>query len=89
MDPLVIYWAVLVAANIPLYLLGGWAIFGSWSEFGECIRYAITPDAWSWIKGEWADDMWAEMKLAFFVIGCGGVVFLEHFALQKWIFTGP
>lgn len=86
MDSQAVYWAVLISANIPIYLLGGWAIFGSWAGFGESIRYMLTPDAWSWIRGEWMEDTWAEMKLAFFVLGCAGVVFLEHVALQKWIF---
>lgn len=65
------YWAILVAANIPIYLLVGWAVFDNWANFFEALVYQLTPDAWSWLKGEGLDDLWAEMKLLFFLVACG------------------
>lgn len=38
--------------------------FGSFEEFGECIRYWFTPDIFSWFSGEGMDGFWAELKLA-------------------------
>ncbi len=53
--------------------------------FFEALRYWITPDAWSWLKGEGVDDLWAEMKLLVFLIACIAIVAGEHFALKAWV----
>lgn len=87
MDPQTWYWIILIGANVPLYLLGAWAIFGTWDGFLESVRYRLTPDAWSWSRGEYFDDMWAEMKLVIFLGGCAGCVALEHLMLQKYVFA--
>ncbi len=44
--------------------------FGSLEEFGECLRYSMTPDIFSWFRGEGMDDLWAELKLSAWAI-CG------------------
>lgn len=48
--------------------------FNDCEKFGECIRYWLTPDIVSMIRGEWAEDQWASMKLFLYVglsIGSG------------------
>lgn len=77
------YWIILVAANIPVFVGAGWLCFGSWGEFWESLRFYLTPDIISAVRGELGDDWVAELKLAFFVGGCAALVLLEHVALHK------
>jgi hypothetical protein len=39
-------------------------IFSDWDDFGESIRYTITPDIFSWLSGEIFEDWWASFKLS-------------------------
>lgn len=50
-----------ITAAMLFYLL-----FGDWEEFVECVRFWFTPELWSALKGEWHDDVWAEIKLLIF-----------------------
>ncbi len=77
-------WVILIGANVPVYWLIGWVIFGNWGEFRECIRYLLTPDIISLFRGERGEDWWAEMKLAYWVVLCGCAVYLESLLLA-WI----
>lgn len=48
--------------------------FGTLAEFGECLRYCLTPDVVSLFRGEWGEDTWAELKVGLWVVlsvGCG------------------
>ena len=76
------YWAVLIGANTPVYVLIGWLIFDDLAGFIESLRYWMMPDAWSWIKGEGIEDLWAELKLFAFVIACTAIVAGEHYELK-------
>lgn len=78
-------WAVLGIVNIPIYFLLGWVVFGDWETFGECIRYALTPDIISWFRGEGLEDFWAEMRLFFWVGACALVVWGESHLVMKYI----
>jgi len=44
--------------------------FGNFSGFLECVRYNITPDIFSWFRGEGMKDWWAEMRLGGWAL-CG------------------
>jgi len=79
------YWVILIGANTPLYLLVGWAIFKTWDGFFESVRYWITPDAWSWLRGEGVEDLWAELLLLAFLITCGSCIAIEHILLAKYV----
>lgn len=82
-DPLW-YWIILIAANLPIYILIGWVFFQSWEGFLESLYYLIKPDLWSWISGEGVDDLWAELRIFVFVFVCGGVIWGEHRLIQSW-----
>lgn len=79
------YWVVLIAVNTPVYGLIGWLIFDDFAGFFEALRYWITPDAWSWLKGELFEDLWAEMKMLVFLVACVAIVAGEHYALKAWV----
>lgn len=79
------YWAALIGGNLPVYIGIGWVIFDGWGGFLESLRYWLTPDAWSWLRGEWADDAWGELKLLLFILVCAAVVTLEHVLLGKFV----
>jgi len=78
-------WIILMAANVPLYGLVGWVIFKEWGEFWECLKYWLTPDIISLLRGEWAQDQWAQMKLFLWLLLCAGAVYGESLALARWL----
>jgi hypothetical protein len=77
-------WIVLGITNIPVYFLLGWVWFKDWEDFWESVRFWLTPDILSAIRGEFMDDWWAEMKLGFWMASCTGCVFAEALMLEKW-----
>ena len=65
-----------------------WALFRLFfadaDEFGECIRYWLTPDIFSWFNGEGFEDMWAEMKLGMW-FACGfGAAYAGYVAVMAF-----
>ncbi|MEZ6319182.1 MAG: hypothetical protein R3B49_10605 [Phycisphaerales bacterium] len=78
-------WIILAVANVPLYLLLGKAVFGDWSEFVECVKYWLTPDIISLVRGEWSEDWWAEFKLFAWALVCAGIVWGEHWVLTAYV----
>lgn len=81
-----VYWIILVATNIPIYLGVGRVLFNDFEDFMECIRYSLTPDLWSWLNGKGMEDWNAEMKLTSFFVVSGLIVFGEHWLLSTYIF---
>lgn len=56
--------------------------FKDMENFLECLRFWLTPDAWSFFKGEYWDDCWAELKLGLWILvsfsaGYGALQFLQ------------
>lgn len=37
--------------------------FSSKEQFFECVKYYLTPDVWSFLKGEFQNDFFAEFRL--------------------------
>ena len=54
-------------------------IFGCWEELSGALTFWLTPDVFSWLRGEAMDDFFAEMKLVFWVLS--GVA--TYFGLLK------
>src|SRR5437762_14327389 len=65
---------ILVFANIAVYVLIGWMIFGTWGNFFEAVRFWFTPDIISLFRGEYWEDRWESMKLGFWLLGCAAAV---------------
>lgn len=82
------YWIILLVANLPVYIGLGWLIFDSWEGFFEAIKFWLKPDLFSMFDGSYWDDVGAEFKLFGWVAMCAVMVAAEHWALQKWVFTG-
>ncbi|MBN1588664.1 MAG: hypothetical protein JW888_04040 [Pirellulales bacterium] len=59
-----------IAAFVVLALLFK-PLFGDAEGFGECLRFWITPDIFSMVRGEWGEDLLAEIKLGVWLF-CGG-----------------
>jgi hypothetical protein len=53
-------------------------------DFGQSLRYWITPDIVSIFRGEWSDDQWASMKLLVYVGLSIGSGILTGVSLLKW-----
>lgn len=74
---------ILIVANIPIYFGIGWLLFDDWYDFGDAIRFWLTPDLISLIRGEWGEDWWAEMKLGIWAGACILCVSLELYVIGK------
>ena len=57
--------------------------FGDLSGFGECIRYWLRPDIFSFFRGEWDEDRWAELKLFVWVALSAITGFAAYYKLPK------
>jgi len=75
-DPVLI--AGLVVVNGPLYWVLYRVLFEDLDELWEAIRFFITPDLISAIRGEYVEDLWAELKLGVLVGVSAGAVVLEY-----------
>jgi hypothetical protein len=78
---------VLIGANIPVYIGIGRVVFGSWENFGECLRFWFTPDIFSMLRGEFTEDAWAEFKLLYFVAVCAVVVWVQYVVIERLFFV--
>ena len=75
---------VLIVVNIPVYYLFWKWLFGSWEEFWECLRFWLTPDIISAFRGEYFEDFWSEMKLAWWLLVCAFAVGVEYFIIARF-----
>ena len=76
---------VCLVVDIPLWILIGKVMFGDMATFLESIRFMLTPDILSMIRGEWTDDVMAETRGYIFLAACAGLVGLEYWAISEWI----
>lgn len=77
---------VLLLVNIPIYKVIGKLIFKDEKDFWESIKYNFMPDLISLFRGRFVKDFFGELKLSFFLLCCGAVIFLEY-VLIKGIFN--
>ena len=79
--------------DVAIALIGGgltaaalWKpIFGSLDEFTECIGYWFTPDAWSFLNGDYWEDFMAELKIALWLVPSIAVGFGLHHLVGQWV----
>jgi hypothetical protein len=74
-------WLVMFAVNVPVYFLWGWVLFRTWADFWEAIVFWLKPDSWSWLDGEYWDDVYAEAKLALWFLLPIGLIRFEIWLL--------
>jgi hypothetical protein len=86
-DRMLIAIIILTLLNVPLYLWLGRAFFGGWQGFFDCIVFWFKPDLWSLLRGEWWDDMLAELKLGLFFTLCFLIVLAESSLLSPLLAT--
>lgn len=80
--PLAILLAVI---SIPLYWLLYRFLFEDVDELADAIKFWITPEIFSAFRGEYLDDIWAELKLGILVFGSVGVVVFEYVGLASYL----
>ena len=80
---------MILAASILAGMFVAWLLFDTCFEDGadflECVRYYFTPDILSMLRGEWAEDWWAEFKLGIYLAVSVGGGCLTYFGLHKWL----
>lgn len=76
------HWLLLFVGNIPLYVLLGRLVFASWDGFVGSLRYSISPEEWSWLRGERIQDWWAEVAPGVWLLGCTLAVVFEALVVE-------
>ncbi len=75
--------SVAILAGLATLALLFKPFFGGSDDFLDCLRYFFQPDLLSWIRGEWEEDWWAELKLSAWLF-CGAAVgFGVYTGLEK------
>jgi hypothetical protein len=87
MTPHAVLVASLAVVNIPVYYLLYRLFYRDFDEFMEAIRFWLKPDLWSWIDGEYWDDVMASMKLGIFFSLCSGAVMGEAYLVATYLLT--
>ena len=67
---------VSLAVGYMLYKL----LFDDLDEFLDCVKFWLTPDIISLFRGQYYEDMWAEIKLILWLaitIGCGYGIYVK------------
>lgn len=70
MEILAIVLAVIVGIAVAALLFK--PFFGNAEEFFRCVKFYFTPDVFSFFRGEFWDDWWAETKIGFW-LGAAGI----------------
>ena len=78
MDLISSTWFEAGILSIPLYCDMGYTVFDSWDDFLNSLRYWFQPDWLSLLRGEFADDFFATLKMIIFLIFCVAATFFIH-----------
>jgi hypothetical protein len=87
MSPYAVLVLSLAVVNIPVYYLLYRLFYRDAQEFLDALYFWVKPDLWSWMDGEYWEDVWAEMKLGLFVAVCSGAVMGEAYLLSTYVLT--
>lgn len=76
---------VAIIAGMGELILTFKLFFDDFADYGEAWQYYFTPDFWSMLRGEYADDVWAELKLS--IYHAGGILtgIGTYFGLEKLV----
>ena len=74
----IVEYLILFFCGLPIMLLLGMLMFGSWKGLLAALRFLVMPDIVSWWRGEYFEDQLATIKLVAFVLLCVGGLVLAH-----------
>lgn len=77
-DPIVREYLQVIVYGLPAILMMGKLFFGSWTGFRESVRFLLTPDLVSILRGEWGADQWATARIVLFLALTAGAVYSAH-----------
>jgi ABC-type spermidine/putrescine transport system permease subunit II len=77
-----IVFGTIIAIPLAAYLLFSF-FFEDWGDFWKCVRYYLTPDFISLLRGEWMEDWWASFKLGLYLALVAGASFAANFGLHR------
>ena len=81
-------WIILGMLNIPLYWFLGKVFFKDLDDFLESVRFWLTPNIFSAFRGEYWDDVFAEIKFMFWVgFSIAAVIGEAHWLMDNGYFT--
>jgi len=76
---------VVIVLNIPVFIVIGRMMFGSWTFFFECLKWNVIPDWWSFARGKITRDQHGENKTGMFVITCLSIVMVQIIVIANFM----
>ena len=79
-----------VVACIPLFRSWAALLFGSWKNALASIRWLFVRDRTSFVRGEYVEDKFAEIRLAVLLLLCGATVLAVYTLVARvalWLGT--
>jgi hypothetical protein len=70
-------WLIMLALHIPVYFFWGWVLFRSWADFWDAIVFWFKAEFWYWDDEDYWDSLYAQAKLAAWLFGPTGLIWLE------------
>ncbi len=78
----VVEFCIFNLINIPVYILLFRRFFSDKEEFLESLNFFFRPNILSMFKGEFWEDLRAELKLGGFIAICGAILTVEIIAAE-------
>jgi hypothetical protein len=79
----------LVMVNVPVYLLLGRQLFGTWGRFVESVRVWLSMEMFSGPGGAASEEVAADVRLGVLLAGSAAVVLIEFFVLAEYVLHLP
>jgi hypothetical protein len=77
--------APVILFSLPVYWFIGRYFFSGWDDFLDHLRLLYQPFWLSALRGEFNEDMWAELKLLIYFLICASWAFGVTFLLIKLV----
>lgn len=78
---------ITVGVGVATLILTIPIFFSGLDDFWQCVKYALTPDIISWLRGEWGDDWRSENRIFLWMLAAAVVALIAYAALQRMGFS--
>lgn len=79
----------LAMVNVPVYLLLGRRLFGTWQRFTESLRQWLDPELTSASGASATEEVTTDVRLGVLLAGSAAAVLAEFFILAEFVFHLP
>ncbi len=77
------HWLLLIGGNTPAYIWIARLLFPSRRELARALRYAVSPEEWTLLKGQGVTDWRLETAPALWLLACTLLVTVEALLIES------